>query len=94
MEERVRDNYFQRFERYFPGKENCKLVTRITRDDILLEKVEKFLQRDTKKGIFSRIQREKWRTIYEITEGIYIWDTQKYIFNNNEVEKRKYNRRL
>lgn len=59
MEERVRDNYFQRFERYFPGKENCKLVTRITRDDILLEKVEKFLQRDTKKGIFSRIQREK-----------------------------------
>lgn len=25
---------------------------------------------------------------------IYIWDTQKYIFNNNEVEKRKYNRRL
>ena len=44
MEERVRDNYFQRFERYFPGKENCKLVTRITRDNILLEEVEKFLQ--------------------------------------------------
>lgn len=85
MEERVRDNYFQRFERYFPGKENCKLVTRITRDNILLEEVEKFLQRDTfeTRNFFSYSQREKWRTIYEITEVcmyIYIYGTRKNIY--------------
>ena len=94
MEERVRDNYFQRFERYFPGKENCKLVTRITRDNILLEEVEKFLQRDTfeTRNFFSYSQREKWRTIYEITEVcMYIYAQQKKRKEKNrkKTEQRK-----